>query len=268
LPSSTPVPTSTPLPRATATPVLPPPPTATCYPGGPGCPPAPSNTPGQPPAPSNTSVPRGSPTPTPPADCDCESIDISGTITKGQWIYLVTKAIVVNPDVNKAKVLNMVYHVEKNGVEIDKSGEITALGPERTTGQNGKPIDRYYTTWKWKIPDTVSSRADGDEYKIWAKINCIRITGIAAANADLPSISSPKKNDGLLNTVLRFLGNFLGINEAAPVPPPPTPVPTMTVLVPTGSRSLQLGTFIPSTTTFLEKGCHIERYPFVRFRIK
>lgn len=253
-------------------------PTATpsCSPGSPGCPPA-TGYPGSPtspptgatntpiPPPSATSIPPSSPAPTLPASCNCETIDIEGNVTKGQTVTITTYAKVEDPDKNNAKVLTMIYYVDRiddnqNSKNIDRSDPIGAIFKERTTDKNGKTIDRYYTKWKWTIPVT----SEETEYKVWVKINCGYKTSVTPSVIASLLNSTAKQGGSLLDSLLRFLGRLFGISGSAPSPTPALiPTPTMTLLVPTGARSLQLGTFIPATTTFLEKGC-----AHIRVRLK
>ena len=80
-----------------------------------------------------------------------------------------TYAKVEDPANNDAQVLNMVYHVVQNGIEIANSGYIAASQPERTTDQQGKTIDRYSTEWQYTIPSTDGGNV---EYQVYANINC------------------------------------------------------------------------------------------------
>lgn len=187
------------------------------------------------------------------SSCLCERMDVSGVIAKGQTVSLVTYAKVEDPDHNAKKVLDMVYHVEKNGKEIDKSASIAAVGPERATDQNGKPIDRYYTAWNYTVPDKTGQ---GD-FKISVEINCgPKTTSLSAA---------AKEEGGFFSPIKRFLSNLFKIQGILPLGTvgAPTPLPTMIVRVPIGAHSLQLGTFFPSTVTFFEKDC-----TWVRFKVR
>jgi len=187
------------------------------------------------------------------SSCLCEKMDVSGVIAKGQTIRLDTYAKVEDPDHNAKKVLNMVYHVEKNGKETDKPTTVAAIGPERTTDQAGKPIDRYYTTWNYTVPDT----SGATEYKIRAEINCgPKTTSL---------VTSSREEGGFLSPIIRFFNNLFKIQGILPIGTSgaPTPFPTMIVRAPIGARTLQLGTFIPSTVTLFEKDC-----TWVRFKVK
>ena len=178
----------------------------------------------------------------PGSSCSCEKMDVSGVIAKGQTISLVTYA--------KNKVLNMIYHVEKNGREISNSGPIASVGPDETA-------NRYYTAWNWLIPSSLGEV----EYKIRVEINCGPKTQTVSAIAKQESnpISS------LFHSFGSFLNNLFNLKEIFPafVPSPPTPMPTGKVFAPKLAKSLQLGTFIFPTVTYFEKDC-----TWLKFRFK
>lgn len=176
----------------------------------------------------------------PGSSCACEKMDVSGVIAKGQTISLVTYA--------KNKVLNMVYHVEKNGREISNSPAIAAVGPDEN--------NRYYTAWKWLIP----SSSGTVEYKIRVEINC------GAKTQTVSAIAKQESNlASLFHSFGSFLSRLLNVEEIFPalVPSAPTPMPTGMVFAPVGAHSLQLGTFIFPTVTYFEKDC-----TWIKFRFK
>lgn len=133
-----------------------------------------------------------------------------------------TYAKVENPGANDAQVLNMVYHVQQNGVEIANSGFIPASRPQRTTDQQGKPIDRYSTNWQYTVPTNVSGLV---EYRIYAKINCGYKQGTQAApqsvNGGRVSPQSPIRV-GLLQTIVEVINRIIGAITGRPSVPATT----------------------------------------------
>lgn len=239
----------------------------------------------QTPAPSPTPTPTLTltpiPSPTPTLWCDCNETEYAGEFKPGGKVTFTTYAVVPNPDINKAEVLNMVYHVNKGGrygKQIAQSEEITAEKLEKDTDNNlDNNLDRYKTSWTFKIPETGAGEV---EYYLWVKINC----GYTQADQKTASIAycpnqlvivqgSQDRKVGFFDTILLLFAKLFVVQTVEPTPSPtplptavlpPTVTPFATVFAPTTALSLQLGTFIPPTPEpKVEKGC-----TWLRFWIK
>ena len=183
-----------------------------------------------------------SPSPTPPAACNCDSVTYAGNFIGGGTMTITTFAVSLFPDTTEVRT--MTYHVEKDGTEIAVSDPITA---EKVPGSD----TRYQTQWDFLVP--VGEGVAG-HYRIWVKIACGRIT------ASVLGTETPKKTT-LLDSLLNFLSRVFLLNNRNNLQPlavaTPTGIPDFdnskpTVLAPT-SKSLQLGTFHPVTN--LKVGC-------------
>ncbi|KKS97656.1 MAG: hypothetical protein UV73_C0006G0010 [Candidatus Gottesmanbacteria bacterium GW2011_GWA2_43_14] len=162
---------------------------------------------------------------TPASSCNCESMTVTNNLRVGELITISTKANTPVPDL--AEVREMVYHVEKNGVEILKSLPLKA---EEITGSYG----RYQTSWKYRIPTGAESPG---EYHVHADIICAKKT---ADNID--SDSRQSLWSGILG--MFFQPNPISAQDWTS---------DVTVVAPSGVNSLQLGTFHPVVN--LKLGC-------------
>jgi len=138
--------------------------------------PAPTTPPGEPtysPAPTVPRTPtvpaNATSTPAPQASCDCYDMWVDypnpRRVSKGDKVQFSTEAYTKTPQT--AKVLNMIYSVSINGVEIGKSEAVQAQFVREEVVQ-GVQSDVYKTSWQYTVPfDTQAGL-----YKAVAKINC------------------------------------------------------------------------------------------------
>jgi len=203
-----------------------------------------------------------------PASCNCDGFEYSGTIDKGKTVTFTAFAKVEDPDSNDAVVLNMIYHVEANGVEIANSGRISAEGPERTTDSQGKPIDRYKTSWNYTIPANGTGEV---VYRAFVKINCTYKSQTKVGTqsvAPAPTVEQPN----LLQRIVNFVLSIFTGQSAPTVRPLQTgsaqidwsfeatdpvywtirPTPTIEII-----KTVKLGTFSfsPTPTPTVELAC-------------
>ena len=134
----------------------------------------------------------------------------------------------------------MVYHVEKDGVEIATSDQVRAT---IVPGSN----ERYETSWNYTIPE--GEDAPG-QYRIWVKITCARKS---ASTGNTQTAVLGEETEGrvtLLDAFMNFINRFFFLNKQLTPQAVPTPAgmpgPDQgkpVVLAPSGARTLQLGTF-------------------------
>lgn len=238
-----PTPSSTPTPTVTATP--PPVCGGPCTPGTTTCPrECPICAPGS--SGSNICL---APTPTPTPSCDCDGLDLQGTFYSGNSVNITGFGKVVNPDINPAVILNMVYTLYKDEAQLTQSGEIAAAGVQRTTDSSGQTIDRYSSSWKVDITSAGS-------YKVIEKLNCAwKTTPTPTPNAQTLANSSrvmgtqDEKKGILASFADLFQGLFGGSNAMKQSSVAPTLTPFITATpIPQKAPSLKLQTLAPSVT--------------------
>ena len=209
------------------------------------------------------------------ASCNCDGFEYTGEIAPGNTVTFTTFAKVEDPDANGAEVRNVVFHVEKKGVEIGNSGEVAVTSPERTTDANSAVIDRYSANWDYTLPDSTGTGGT-DTYRVYAKITCGYKAATATGQSAQP-LQQPDKN--IFERIIDFFLNFFGVptaqgaetlvtqigNRVATVIDPvfealqppnwvnkPTPTPDV-------YETVKLGTFnplvSPTPTPMVELGC-------------
>ena len=212
--TSTPVPTSTPtaIPTATPTPTATPRPTAT---------------------PTPTLIPTATPTRQPPASCACwlltsDRPDLS-QVKKGDLLSFTAEAYVSTPQT--AKVLDMVFVLERPGQTPFESGTMPAYF-NRSEVIGGVSVDVYRSFWSY----TVKTTDNEGLYHLNLIIHCGwkegKVSQFLAARASRARVL------GTQSGFWSLIGNILGFFQP----------PFSTIIRPGGSRTLQLGTFLPVPT--------------------
>lgn len=137
-----------------------------------------------------------------PVSCNCDGTEYSGTIDKGQSVTFTTYAKVENPEVNDAQVLNMTYHVEKDGTEVAASGPIAASSPVRQVDSRGVTIDRYSSDWTYTIPaDTIP----GTNYRIYTQILCTYKSLVQPPVLGQSTDTQTKEDENIIDRFINFL---------------------------------------------------------------
>ena len=276
-PTNTPTPTMTPTrtPTVTATPTIPLPtvtptirpsikptvsiePSSTVSPSPTG----PTSTPTRIPTITPTAVPTTTPTitmtptptvdlptPTPilPVSCNCYDMDYTGNLSPGEVVTFIAKAKVADAEHNNTEVDNVVFHVERNGVEIARSGNVSTSKPPTREGSD----DIYTASWIYRIPFEGFNSVN---YKVYIDINCqVKVAQLSNFRTVVLGVSDEKPS--LWESIVSYVNKLIGRSSA----PKPTVVPTVvmkedfmqplslpgvTTTAPTASpRTLQLATF-------------------------
>ena len=237
--------------------------------------PTPTNTPTPTPTntPTPTLTPTITPTPIPPASCACYLLTSDSSnptaVQKGETLNFTAEAFVDTPDT--AKVKEMIFVLERDDVEVVRSGAITSTF-DRTEVIDGKNVDVYKSTWSY-LADTSGL------YRLELIINCAwkqafggsRVLGTARdyylnlkesqptpqpeADRSLdetltPVLAKPQSQETGFLSFLRNIINFFAGYQQEPTPPiqqqggTALSIPTVTVIAPRGD-TIKLGTFEP-----------------------
>lgn len=228
-PTSIPIPTATPHPTAASTPVPTSTPTAT-----PTVTPAPTATPRPTATPTPTLIPTATPTRQPPASCACWGLTSDhpnlSQVKKGNLLNFTAEAYVSTPQT--AKVLDMVFVLDHNGQEMTRSGTMPAY-LNRSEMIGGIMTDVYRSSWAWQVP--TSGDVEG-LYHLNLIIHCGwkegKVSQFLAAGVSRARVLGAQPG------FWGLIGNILGFFQP----------PFSMIIRPGGSRTLQLGTFLPVPT--------------------
>ncbi|OGG06239.1 hypothetical protein A3D05_03690 [Candidatus Gottesmanbacteria bacterium RIFCSPHIGHO2_02_FULL_40_24] len=171
----------------------------------------------------------------------CQQTSVQGQIGVGSTFKITT--IVRATDPAQTGPVSVIYHVERDGVQITSSGALNGVKIPKTT-------DRYQTSWAYTVP---SDDQKAGFYNIWLDINGTPALSYVVNGQSSGILGAQTENRF---NPLSFIGDLiriiLGIPPSRPAPLPPQVTPgytlegTITVLRPTGVNSLQLGTFNPA----------------------